>query len=337
MDRTALDLPAMSKTLDKPREGLFASSVTLYICVVMVAALASYAYWVRARSLFACQADGYSADSYIAYCNGANYADYEHGAFWFGLEPAALEHASKADVLFLGDSRLQEAFSTQATTDWFSAAARSYYLMGFSYGENAVFAEALLRKLKPRAPVLVINLEGFFIPSETPPAKTVLHDPQARSRYDGKRFWQSIHERVCKAIPRLCGSKAVTYRSRETGAYVMQGQPVAIAPVSFDNSVNQEVVDHDTATAIDFLKRFTQGKCVILTLVPKAGTKIGNANAIAAALGTKLVAPEVPEGLQTVDGQHLDRPSAQRWSEAFFRAAGPEIKSCLDRQGAGRS
>jgi hypothetical protein len=336
MDRTALDLPAMPTTLAKPREGLFANHWALYICIVLVVALASYGYWVRARSLFACPANGYSADSYIAYCNGANYADYEHGAFWFGLEPSALEHASKADVLFLGDSRLQEAFSTPATADWFSAGARSYYLMGFSYGENAVFAGELLRKMRPRAQVFVINLDGFFNGSETPPARTVLHTPQARSIYDGKRFWQPIHERVCKTIPRLCGSKGVTFRSRKTGAYDIQGQPLAIAPVAFDNSVSQDVVDRDTAAAIDFLKQFTHGKCVILTLVPRAETKIGNANAIAAALGMKLVTPEI-EGLQTVDGQHLDRPSAQRWSQAFFQAAGPEIQSCLDRQAAGRS
>ena len=326
----------MPKTLAKPREGLFADNITLYICTVLVVALASYAVWARARSLFACPANGYSADSYIAYCNGANYADYEHGAFWFGLEPAALEHASKADVLFLGDSRLEEAFSTPATADWFSAAARSYYLMGFSYGENAVFAGELLRKMHPRAQVFVINLDGFFGRSETPPARTVLHDPQARSNYDSKRFWQSIHGRVCKTIPRLCGSKPVTFRSRETGAYDIQGQPVAIAPVAFDNAVDQDAVDRETAGAIDFLKRFTQGKCVILTLVPRAETEIGNANAVAAALGMKLVTPDVEE-LQTIDGQHLDRPSAQRWSQGFFQAAGPEIQSCLDRQGAGRS
>ena len=82
MERTALDLPLTPQALAKPREGLFASHLTLYICVVLVAALASYAVWARTRSIFSCSASGYSADRYIAYCAGANYGDYEHGAFW---------------------------------------------------------------------------------------------------------------------------------------------------------------------------------------------------------------------------------------------------------------
>ena len=98
---------------------------------------------------FPAPANGYSADRYIAYCAGANYGDYEHGAFWFDLEPPALDFASKADVLFLGNSRMQNAFSTTATADWFSAASARYYLMGFSYDENVSFAEALLRQNAP--------------------------------------------------------------------------------------------------------------------------------------------------------------------------------------------
>jgi hypothetical protein len=97
MERTALDLPLGPQTLAKPREKVSANHLTLYISVVLFAALASYAVWARTRSIFSCPASGYSADRYIAYCGGANYGDYEHGAFWFGLEPA-LDFASKADV-----------------------------------------------------------------------------------------------------------------------------------------------------------------------------------------------------------------------------------------------
>jgi hypothetical protein len=333
MERTALNLSLAPQTLAKPRASVFASHLTLYISIVLVAALASYAVWARTRSIFACPASGYTADRYIAYCNGANYADYEHGAFWFGLEPA-LDFAAKADVLFLGNSRMQKAFSTKATADWFSADSARYYLMGFSYGDNMSFAEVLLRKMHPQASVYVIDIDNFFDPTETPPAKTVLYDPQARSRYEGKRFWQEVQHRVCKTFPRLCGSKTVTFRSRETGVYDMEGAPRNIVPVSVVETVSRDEVDRDTAAAIGFLKEFTQGKCVILTLVPHVGTKVGDANAIASGLGMKLVTPDAIEGLQTIDGSHLDGPSAERWSQAFFQAAGPKIRSCIEKHGA---
>ena len=70
MERTALNLPLAPQTLAKPREGIFANHLTLYICIVLVAALASYGYWLKTRSIFACQAPGYSATRYLAYCGG---------------------------------------------------------------------------------------------------------------------------------------------------------------------------------------------------------------------------------------------------------------------------
>ena len=337
MERTALDdAPLRPQKLAKPWEGLFSVHLTLYIAIVLLTALASYAFWARTRSIFACPASGYSADRYIAYCNGANYGDYEHGAFLYGLEPA-LDFASKADVLFLGNSRMQNAFSTPATSDWFSSAAAKYYLMGFSYGENMSFAEVLLRKMHPRASVYVINVDDFFNRTETPPAKTVLYDQRAPDRYRSKKFWQTIQERVCKSFAALCGSKAATYRSRETGAYDMKGESQKVVPVSFDESFDQTKVDQAISAANDFLNEFAQDKCVILTLVPSVETPVGEARAIAAALRLKLVMPEVAGSLETGDGSHLDRPSAERWSQAFYQAAGPEIRSCLEHQGAKRS
>jgi hypothetical protein len=237
-------------------------------------------------------------------------------------------------VLFLGNSRLQVALSTAATVDWFSEESARYYLMGFSYYENMVFAEELLRAIRPRARVFVINVDDFFDKSESPPVKTILHDPGARNNYERKRFWQRIHEPICKALARLCGSQFVIFRSRETGAYYTEGAPQGKStPVSYDQIVNENSVESNISAAIQFLSHFAQRACVIFTTVPFVETKIGNSNAIAKGIGAKLVTPGFLEGLQTFDGYHLDQSSAQRWSQAFFLAAGPEIRSCLQGQG----
>jgi hypothetical protein len=339
MERTALDLPAMSKTLAKPREGLFASRWALYIGVVLLAVLASYTYWLKTRSLFACQAQGYSADRFLAYCGGGNYADFEDGAFYFNLEPAALNYARNADVLVLGNSRLQIALSNEVTADWFKQASASYYLLGLSYNEDMMFTQELLRRINPRASVFIINVDDFFERRETVAAKTVLHDPNARSRYEWKRFWQSLHRPICGAFPMLCGRKYAIFRSRETGDYYRLPHEEPIYPrnaVSYDRAVDRAKVDDSTPLAIDFLKHFAQGRCVILTHAPYPHTKIGNVEAIAAGVGLPLVAPEV-DGLNTSDGFHLDRVSADRWARAFYEAAGPQIRSCLEKQGATHS
>jgi hypothetical protein len=319
-------------------KGLFVARPAIYAGVILMTAYAACAYQIRTQTIFACPADGYSADRYLAYCHEMSYADYDHGAFQFDLEPAAREFARNADVLFLGNSRLQFGFSTTATADWFSAASARYYLMGFLYFENAVFAEELLRTIHPRAQVFVINVDDFFDKAESPPVKTIFHDPEARHKYEGKRFWQRVHKPICKAFAVLCGTEFAIFRSRETGAYYTAGAtPQKIMPVSSDQIVSQNVVDSNIAEAIDFLLHFARDKCVILTTVPFVETKIGNAIAIAKGVGAKLVIPGSLEGLQTYDGYHLDRSSAERWSQAFFLAAGSEIRSCLEEQGKIRS
>jgi hypothetical protein len=332
MMRTALAVPMRSRIWTRAQEAVFANRPVGYVCVILVVAVVSCLYQLRTHTIFSCQAAGYSIDRYLGYCHGLNYADYEHGAFYFDLEPTVYDYIRNADVLFLGNSRLQVAFSTPATAEWFSTASARYYLLGFSYFENMLFADDLLRKIRPRADVYVINVEDFFDRSESPPVKTILHDPEARHRYEVKRLWQRVHDPLCKSFAALCGTKFVIFRSRETGAYYSNGAAEwKITPVSYDQGIDQDVVSRNTAAAIDFLSHSAQGKCVILTMVPSVGTKIGNANAIANGLGMKLVTPGMVEGLRTYDGYHLDQPSAQRWSQAFFKAAGPALQSCLEK------
>jgi hypothetical protein len=331
MTKTFFGLMATPKTWAKTWDGLFASQPTIYVCVILAAALVGYGRELRTDTILSCQADGYNNDRYLASCNGAHYADYEHGAFYFDLEPSVQNFARDADVLFLGNSRLQIAFSTTATADWFSRASARYYLMGFTYFDNVLFAEKLLRRIRPRASVYVINVDDFFDRFETEPVKTILHDPEARHRYEVKRLWQRVHGPICETVSELCGHRFVIFRSRRTGAYYTEGAfQGKIIPVSYDEVIDHDEVDRNMTSAIDFLSHFTQGKCVILTMVPFVGTKIGNANALAKALGIELVTPGIPEGLQTFDGYHLDQPSAQRWSQAFFQAAGSRIRSCLE-------
>ena len=242
-------------------------------------------------------------------------------------------------MLVLGNSRLQIALSNDATADWFKQASARYYLLAFSYNEDMVFTGDLLQRMNPHAGVYIINVDDFFQRRETAAAKAILHDPDARDRYEWKRFSQSLHRPICGAFPRLCGGKYAIFRSRETGAYYRipgDERVVAKNAISYDPWVDDATVKDSTALAIDFLKRFAQGRCVILTNVPYPETRSGDAEAIAAGAGLRLVSPKL-DGLNTTDGYHLDRVSADRWSKAFLEAVGPEIRSCLEKQRAARS
>jgi hypothetical protein len=312
-----------AKFLGTARPALY---IALLVATVAVAAL----YSIRADGAFACQANGYGSDRYLAYCNVDGYGEYDHGALWFDLEPKARAAARKADVVFLGNSRQQFAFSTAASADWFKAQSIPYYLLGFSENERYHFEEQVMNRMGVQPGVYVINVDGFFEETESVSAGLVMHDDEARGRIDRKRVWQQLHQPVCTAVPALCGRAYAIFRSRTTGAWkragVMSGGRKA---TSEDPEVEEERVDRQSTSARIMLGRLpVLPECTILTFVPTVEGRRATAAAIADAVGRDLVAPSI-DGLLTFDGSHLDEASAERWAAAFFQEAGPRIARCL--------
>ena len=330
MDVRAVHLQILSRK----RNGRFKGRPAIYIMILLGAFVAAGVFHLRVDSIFACPASGYTSDRYLAHCDAANYGDYEHGAYWFDLEPAAAMSAAGADVLFLGDSRVQFAFSTAATAQWFSSASIRFHLLGFVAFENSIFARALLHTLKPRAEVYVIPVADFFQKSEAPEAKVIMQDDAARSRYAVKRHWQFVHKAVCMKLAAVCGHAFAVFRSRQTGMWYPSQLSLLKAhdrPVSYDEQIEERKIDEAIVIGRIFLSELpVKTECVILTVVPTVGTKLGVANAIASGLGKMLVVPQNLDGLKTFDGTHLDHASAERWSEAFFKTAGPQIQKCLE-------
>jgi hypothetical protein len=296
----------------------------------VLALLGAFGYKLRFDGIFACPAGGYAGNSYLADCPVGGYGDYDHGALWFGLEPQALRAAAEADVLFVGSSRLQLALSNGTTARWFAEPPTRYFLLGLSNSENIVFVEPLIERLRPRAKAYVINVDRFFDDRVSPPMERILRDRDALSRYKEKRFWQSLHDPLCSALPALCGQRFAIYRSRIDGAWRIAGSaPAEGRAVTDGPPTNAERWPHYAKLADAFLAKLpVDRKCVVLTIVPSVETRRAEAGAIAHALGIELIAPRV-EGLTTFDGSHLDAASAARWSAAFFDAAGPRLRACL--------
>lgn len=303
----------------------------LYILIILCGIIGPFLFKLRSNGIFACPADGYAGNQYLAYCQVTGYGDYDHGAFWFGLEPDIERFAAEADVLFLGSSRMQFAFSSQATREWFSSPPVRYYLLGFSFTENVVFTAPLLSKLRPQAKVYVINVDRFFEDKETEVGKAILRESDALTRSKEKRFWQVLHKPICTTLPVLCGKEASFFRARENGAWQLKGirlwggsKAVADGPVS-----DADRWGHYAILGEQFLSQLpVDRRCVLLTIAPYNATKNAEATALASALKLDLLVPPL-DGLQTFDGSHLDPPSAERWSQAFLQAAEPRIRECL--------
>jgi hypothetical protein len=310
----------------------------LYILAVLAAVVGAFLFHMREAGIFSCPATAYDGNTYLGYCQGSAYGDYDHGAVWFGLEPGVREAAAAADVLFVGNSRMQFGFSAPALGRWFEDAGASYYLLGFSHNETAKFTRPLLESLQPEARAYVISVDKFFFERESPPAGEVMHGEDVRARYAAKRAWQAPHRLLCGALPLLCGNEISFYRQRDTGEWRYDGS----------NGIMSEVIESDrpvyvggdpkrmaavAANAREF-SGFLESlgvprECVILTYIPSTENNRRLAEAIAMAVGLDLLAPS-GEGLRTIDGSHLDRDSAQVFATDFLELAGPRLEACLD-------
>lgn len=309
---------------------LRAARPTLYIVVLVIALLGTYVFKLRTQGIFACPASGYATGDYLGYCNAAAYGEYDHGAFWYDLEPDAERAASNADVLFLGNSRMEFGFSAPATARWFGTLGAHHYLMGFTFLENATFTTPLLQRLKPRAHVYVIDVDQFFVDYETAQGGQLLRGAEDRSRVNEKRLWQAVHRPLCSFMPRLCGNHIAFFRFRDDGRWLARGSTSEKPETVADEAPSDQ--DHwpdYIARARQFISHLpVTTDCVILTVVPSPTTRRAEAEAIAAGLGRPLLEPAVAN-LRTFDNTHLDGASAQRWSEAFLAAAGDQIRGCL--------
>ena len=304
-----------------------------YVVLIVVVTLAAFVYDLRNNGIFACSSSAANEPGrYLAYCNSGVYNDYDHGAFWFGLEPDAIRAVQSADALFVGSSRMQFAFSSRATQEWFASRNAHFYLLGFSYSENVLFTGPLLEHLRPQARAYVINADRFFETDWTEPADDVVHGDAAESRYRRKRTWQIPHRFLCGTIPGICGDRIGFVRAAADGTWTLQGseglQPgeIKAAPPQTEKQLAERV-----AAAKNFVAGLpVETGCVFLTVVPSGATPWDEAAALADALGVGLIAPRL-DGLHTFDDSHLDRQSAERWSQQFFASAGEKIETCLMR------
>jgi hypothetical protein len=305
-----------------------ASRPVVYVAVVIACLVGAFVAKLRTTGIFACPA-AYAGGAYLSDCNATNYGDYDHGAFWFGLEPMAQQALGKARVLILGNSRIQFAMSSPGAARWFDERAIPFYSMGFSHYESITFVTPVLDRMKPQPRAYVINADRFFAEWLSPTSRRLVYERDARSRYNEKRFWQRLHQPLCSTLPKLCGNNFAVYRNESNGIWLTSGaKPDGRVDVANGPATDTEQWPHFVELANRFVGSLpVDRQCLVLTIVPSSTTKRAEAQAIAQALGVPFVAPEV-NGLTTFDGSHLDSRSAALWSAAFLQSAGPVLERC---------
>lgn len=274
-------------------------------------------------------------DVFFSACNHPAFADYEHGAYYLGLQDRAVENLKRADVVFLGSSRVQFGYSTRSTRAFFDRKHVSYHLLGFGYVEQMKFAQALVQRhdLAPR--VMVINVDPFFQDYASPMGNALIEgDWTMRRGYYLKRFAHAALPVYCRLLTCKPQAQAI-YRRTSTGEWIWanvfsvpdSGHPLK-EPPRFPLTWKQRV---DTLESAVVFARALQvpPECVVLTAAPNDLLNTADlAQGIARALGMSSVLPVIPDVVM-LDEHHLNLPTAERWSAAVLGELEPVIDRCV--------
>lgn len=275
-------------------------------------------------------------NAYLAYCDQPRFGDYEHGAFYFDLEPGLLTGLQKAEVLFVGSSRAQVGFSTEAVRVGFAQHNISYYLLGFGYAEGNAFEAAVIKRFHLRPKVIVITVD-FFSRGLSQPAKAVTSgNIGPRIEYASKHWAALVSRAMCKIVGAACSTKwASIYRSTVDGRWIWEQiyrSPDAEIPI--DPEKRAVIPTKYFDSNVDSVRRFLQlleidHGCVVITAAPNSlDAWEPLAQEIGRRLDLQVVLPEL-EGLATTDKSHLNKASAERWSAAVLGKMEPVLNRCI--------
>lgn len=323
-----------------------ARSKYLLLMFLLFAALCSSAVLIFKRTdLFpwvgSCPAGGLTNEYYLAYCHSRRYGDYELYSFLENTEPEQIANAQSADLLFLGNSRTQYAFSTDAVDQYLKRRSIDYFVFGFGFGAKMDIPLRLMSQYNINPAVVIVNADPFFTTQKSLMVSKVT-DGQRNTRweYSVKRrlqAWQKTvcadeHKNVSTFIKNVAcsGSEETVFRSVRNGfwdtRYFRKDQRI---PVGYESTEQVDFEDSLTSAKQFIADTGLSPDCVILTVTPRTDTPNKFAKKLASTLDMPLLLPELGN-LTTVDDSHLSPDSAERWSEAILKLSEPLLDDCLN-------
>lgn len=271
--------------------------------------------------------------------DGAEYLSYFRGSLDHHVVYNNFHHAAdelrKADVLILGNSRVQHAFANEPMLDqFFGARSLRYYVLAFAYGEGSEFPELLIRKYNLHPRWVIVSADPFFGPVLSKMGTKAVAD----SGFDAFKYcFESdaafeVERQLHRVVPFLGPAQwvegrpdVIAFRSARTGVtHTITTLPPEPLPAFAGKDAWGSVWEPcRVSNAITFKNLIeSRGGRLILTRVPPDSAM--SAERFSGTLNIPFIDVGLA-GLSTFDGSHLDAPSADRFLEAFLRALTPVV------------
>ena len=263
--------------------------------------------------------------------------DLSQMVLWHGLGNS-IENARRADILFVGDSRMPVGLREEVIVPAASALGLRVFSLACGHVERVPFALELIRKHDLR-PKIVVAVGGSHIfrnlwsaPAEKAKRLTRWQAWTAWVEADARwRLQRWLHSWLPKIdwFGHDLTAPWIMYRSSRTGWLLPVVEPSESYPVGVgpDFPSNASLLPVARALKQELDRR---GALLVLSVVPYHDTRTGHLPFLSHELGVPMVLPSF-DGVLTADGSHLSRPSAASYAEAFWNQflALPEVRKKL--------
>ena len=239
---------------------------------------------------------------------------------------AAIDHARTADVILMGNSRVQFGVHEDTLLKLSREAGLRVYSLASGHSETAGFGYEVLRRHDLR-PKMVVVLGGPFIYSNN--RSDVARQSENMTRWEAHKqvygtaaSW-NLRYRLHRLVPRLdwfdypITSPHVIYRSIHSGLWRPAVRLPGVHPVSY--RANQQELFRPLAFA-GWLQGELARRNILLVagIVPYGDTEDEYLSVLREKLGIPVVDVRLDD-LKTSDGSHLGEDSAIRFTQAFWR------------------
>ena len=264
-------------------------------------------------------------DSSVVVLDGPHYV--EHAMLHHDLG-GFIEHARKADVLILGNSRAQCGFDAEVLAAESAGGGPVFYNLACGEGENIAFGRSLIERHGLQPSTVIIPIDHHVLDDEhTDTASEAMELPRwtaYRSMIEGDVRWRTARL-LHRMVPRADWFQHPGLRNRwyiardvSTGSWRLLERPEGDHPAVADAPPGDVQFDDERlADARAFVESMNARDIdVVFTHVPSAIQSPQQAIDAAAALDVPLIL--VPGGeLRTFDRSHLHPDSARRFTESF--------------------
>jgi len=282
--------------------------------------------------------------SMISYCHTKIIADHDFGVFYYNTVPEMIENLRQADVVIMGNSRTQYAFSTKTTDRYFTDKGLKYFLFGLGDGEASKFALLIMQRYNIRPKVMIINADPFFSDYMSDKAAEIVGEsPMSKIRFWTRVVALNIMYPVCRTVPTACQpALPVVYRSTVNGQWTQEpispDMRVPLNPIAFP--VNPDRVKAAAKIGRSFFSALgLDPQCTVLNGIPGPSTdedsmpyanSTGFAEALSKTLGTKFIKVSLDK-MDTLEGVHFNAETAEKYSAGLVSHLDSILDACLSK------